>query len=115
MNQTAEQLRKIASEAAAKAWAAEAKERDAANRAVIGKTFKFSNSYGSGSRWWLYTRVTDVKDGNIVAFQFETDSLGEIHIKPSTIRMQISDGYLPIKKSEFDRAWKAVARKIAGL
>ncbi len=89
-------------------------ERDAENRALIGKCFKYRNSYSEGQKWWLYQRVVSVKGGMVNIFGFETDIRGKIeiyvekHMWAHTLGQAISLG-------EFRTAWRATMRKIEKL
>jgi hypothetical protein len=88
--------------------AAKAKE----NAALLGKSFKYHNSYGDGEKWWFYITVTSVtSDGSLKAFSFQTDCHGKIEIRRDTYFLQHS--HIPITRREFMREWKKLQRVIA--
>ena len=96
-------------------------QRAAENRALIGSCFKYRNSYSCSEKpsdyWWLYLRVTGTDgSGNLKVLEFQTDKYGEVTIKPARIVWsRLSDGYRPIKQVEFNKAWRAVQKRIAGI
>jgi uncharacterized protein with NRDE domain len=90
-------------------------ERFERNRDLLGKCFRYRNSYGPDSRWWLYAKVVKVtKDGTITTFEFQTDSQGKTDVRPKAIHFRcLLDGYMPISTAEFRKQWRAVQKKIA--
>src|SRR6185312_14215252 len=50
-------LQRILAKARAELNEIESREIAAANNKIIGNCYRFSNSYGSGDRWWLYGKV----------------------------------------------------------
>ena len=84
----------------------EAKERDEKNALVVGKCYKYRNSYGSGKKWWLYTKVLRVVDGGLVVHQFQTDSRGQMKATPEAdIFHYLSPEYQEIQQMEFSERW----------
>lgn len=92
-------------------------------KAFIGKCFKYRNSFGTGKKWWLYIKVTDIKKGSVYAvhdgspscryngFSFQTDSYGNMSIEKER------NGYFhslgnQISQAEFTRAFNKVKAKI---
>ena len=94
----------------------EAHER---NKELLGKCFKCRNNYGGSEpreQWWLYQRVEKVSGNEITTFQFEVDYRGHIEIDPKRIEHGgVISMSVEIKPSEFNRAWKAVQKKLAAL
>jgi hypothetical protein len=79
------------------------------NKSKIGKCFKYSNSYGSGNRWWLYGQVIGIdKRGACLTWSFQCTSHGEFQVQKKEWGDWITknNGYIPITKSEFKKAWK---------
>lgn len=92
----------------------EAKERAEKNRARIGKTFRYRNSYGSGSEWWLYRRIISVGEyGEVITTSFEEKSDGEMCITPHDQRFGESTLGDPISETEYTEALAAFKRKVA--
>jgi hypothetical protein len=107
-----------------KAWRAlrdaEAIERDKNNQALIGRCFKFDNTWGDSRRWWLYIKVVGTKEGRLEVFKFQTDCNDEIRIEPLTQKLNDSfiekpSGYIPISEDEFQEHWRALQKRIGEL
>ncbi|MET3225713.1 hypothetical protein ABIE85_001460 [Bradyrhizobium diazoefficiens] len=113
--ESVEQLRKISADAQMKLHRLEVAQREAANGAKVGKTFKYRNSYSCPEKpsdyWWMYSKVTHMKDGLLYATTFQTDKYGNVHVKTNEgcYHMQ---GHTPIPAGEFNRAWKALRKKL---
>lgn len=89
---------------------------DAKNAALVGRYFRYRNSYGSGSVWWMYFKVTGYKGGSIRGQQFQTTSDDEVQIEPArSFYRHMHGGFEEIKKSEYERELKKVQRRIAAL
>lgn len=94
-------------------------ERYARNKALLGKAFKYRNSYSCpekrGNYWWLYAKVVKVdQDGHLMVFMFQTDKYGNVDIKPSEHRYHMDD-YTGISASEFHKAWGRLRLLIASM
>lgn len=89
---------------------AERAEKIKAARALIGRCFKYRNSYGVGGpheKWWLYAIATGVDAlGTVVALSFQRTSNDTIEIE-NKARIFIGSGYEEIRPAEF---WKAAAQ-----
>ena len=64
----------------------EERERKAQSLALVGRCFKYRNSYSCPDKpedyWWKYAIVTGVGDfGHPNAFSFETDKNGDVRIE----------------------------------
>jgi hypothetical protein len=100
-------------------WAIEGKRRAAEHANFLGKCFKYRNSYscpqGDKDRWWLYAKVISVDArGEVKAFQFQTDKYGKLAIEASYRITHSLGGYIPITAGEFNKAWRAVQKRVAG-
>jgi hypothetical protein len=118
MKLTKEELQKQANEAWEKLREIEDREWREKNRDLVGKCFKYPNNYGSGyPGWWLYAKVTEAKARmGVKCFQFQTDCNGTIDIERARMAPHIgSDNWKPIPVSEFNRAWAATKKRIAGM
>ena len=75
--------------------------------ALVGRYFKYHNSFGSGDKWWLYMSVTAIQGHSIKGFQFERASNGEFRVKPDDIRFSFSlaEGWIEIDLAEYKEAW----------
>lgn len=88
-----------------------------------GKYFKRSNGYNDKERWWMYTKVVEIKPddvydtkGNGVAshytgWTFQTASNDEITISKEERGYVQSLGY-QISKAEFTAAWNKMIDKL---
>lgn len=115
MTESIEVLRKRSREASAELWAAEQKERDKENATLIGKCFRYRNSYSvpkENERWWLYIKILKVEDGALRALKFEVDYEGRIKIDPNEYMGNIFEGYHPISAATFNRAWQETVTAI---
>lgn len=79
-----------------------------ASKALVGKFFKYRNSYSCpkpDEYWWLYTAVIGVTDeGNPRAWNFQKDIYGKVEVEEDMFRPSLSAGYTEITEQEF---WKA--------
>lgn len=112
MVRTKKQWERQRREAQEALWAIEEKERAKRSATLVGKCFRYLNSYGSGDRWWLYARVISVGDGGyLTTFSFQTTCNDEIQIEPAKARLSI-DGWEAISIADFKTAWHAVQKRI---
>jgi hypothetical protein len=106
-------LEKIRRKAQEELWKIEQAETDAKNKKMIGRHFRYDNSYGSSTRWWLYSKVISLKDGNIITLEFQTTSAGEIKINPSREHYRnMHSGFDLITKREFEAEWAKVQQAV---
>lgn len=82
------------------------------NSLLIGKCFKYRNSYGAGSDigpWWAYFQVTGVSDlGVPLAWSFQQIPGGDVEIrKESTAYISEGNGYREVPAPEF---WRAASK-----
>lgn len=112
-----EELQAKRAEIQSRIWEIERAENEAACRELIGKCFRFCNSYGSGDDWWLYVKIIDVEDGNLIAHRFETCSHGTMQAQPRTALWphNLESGYTEIDASEFNAAWVEFKDTLAAL
>lgn len=84
-------------------------------KALVGRCFKFNNSYGGDRpRWWLYIKVTGIGEFWPEAFEFQTTCEQEIIIKQEKCRIGVGAdrGYVEITAKEFNREWAKVKKQI---
>jgi hypothetical protein len=92
--------------------AIEVAERAKLAERVIGKCFRYSNSYGHGSQWWLYGRVIGTDEyGWFRMFQFEATDNGEMQIRTEHQRTHLN-GWDPIAANIFQEEWDAFRNRI---
>ena len=83
--------------------------------ALVGKHFKYHNSYSSDRpQWWLYAKVIRVGEFHPVAFVFQTDCDGRSEVKTKEW-FTASHGYIEIAAKEFNAEWRKVQKRIAGM
>lgn len=104
-----DKLRKDADAARQKLWEAEAVARDRANAALVGKCFRYRNSYSCPTKpedyWFMYVKVIAAKDGQVSVFQFQTDKDGKFSIDPINRYCSLNENYRPITEKQFAAAW----------
>lgn len=90
------------------------------NSVLVGKYFKFQNNYSVPEKpsdyWWVYYRVLAVDGAEITVHSFETDKHGRMKVsfKDSLFWWHgPSDGYEKSTAAEFNKAWRALQKKIA--
>ena len=98
-------------------WKQEREDRDAAQAAIVGRCFKYRNSYScpesDDDRWWLYAKVTHVRDGSVWCFEFQRDSRGHFEVRPShPSSVRDFSGWTEIDDAELNAAWRAMTTDI---
>lgn len=82
------------------------------NRKLVGKCFKYRNSYSAPSAgWWLYAKVNRVEGSFCEAMQFEKTELGEFQIYPAKL-FTSADNWQEIPFGEFVSEWKSFLAEI---
>lgn len=82
---------------------------------LIGKCFKYRNSYGGDSQdWWLYIYVRGVKGTDFITDQFQTCSDGriEIELNKRTANVIVESGRY-IETKEYEKALKKMKDALA--
>ena len=99
--------------------AIETAARNKENAVLIGKCFKYRNSYSSPGKpsdcWWYYSIILEAADGGLYAFEFQTDKNGDINIKPRSFVYGVLEGQNVIPRKEFYSAWRQTQKHIASL
>lgn len=121
MSESKEELNAASDAIYAKLRVIEDKEWVALNKSLVGKCFKYHNSYGGDRpRWWLYAKVLSAKSKwDCRCFEFATDCDGKHFIEPTE---RVSPNFIggdgsswkPITAAEFNREFAKLRRKIAG-
>jgi len=90
-------------------------------RKVVGKVYKYHNSYGGDhERWWLYVKVLSVneKDMSFMCVEFQRTSMARIEIVYEAEynwrggHKFDSMDYIEITQAEYNRAKKAAKKFI---
>ncbi len=101
---TEEELNKIVNDARNELWKIEKAREIEDGKKLIGKCFKYRNSFGGGSRpWWLYLKVTAV--GRAAAI--EKDCRGEVRIKRKE-DFRGGHGYIEITQGQYTKSVSAI-------
>lgn len=82
---------------------------------LVGKCFKYRNSYSFGESWWLYAIVIGTTEGQKMprAITFQDDGQGQISIAYEHHGSTLTNGgWTEIARSEFDRAVRAITKKV---
>lgn len=79
-------------------------ERTAKNQALVGKCFRYRNSYGTGKKWWSYVLVTGCGDYWPIVFNFERTPVGHYQIREED-PYSCLDACESISRGAFDAAW----------
>lgn len=76
---------------------------------LIGKCFKYRNSYGQGEDWWMYIKVVDYKPISqcviVCTYQKTTSQEHQIQMKKEQWGVDLLDDHLlqmPITKKQFN-------------
>lgn len=88
------------------------------NAKLVGNCYRYHNCYScpetDADYWWSYTKVTGLdEDGDMLAFEFQTDVRGDVLIAPKKRFWKVLDGYEECKKEVFDAEWRALLEKLA--
>lgn len=103
-------------------------ERIADADALIGRCFKYRNSYSCPSKpsdyWWLYAKIVGRdRRGMVTVVTAERDRDGQPRLHRDTwnyphsfVRKDgLATGYVPITEAEFTRGWNAVIGAVDAL
>ena len=117
MNNRIEELQKTVNDARAELEVFEAAERKKRFSKLLGRCFKYRNSYGSDSKWWLYAKVTGDDGYWPRTFSFQVTDRQEVGFKNNDQSSHIGgDSWTPISATEFRKELKkalALATKYA--
>ncbi len=116
-SQTPDELRRIIADAQKSLSAIQYQERRRAHERLIGKCYKFRNSYSCPEKesdyWWLYRKITSMDEfGWLNTFEFQKDRSGQITIREENLKVAESSEDIPISHAEFNEAWDALRKHI---
>lgn len=88
-------------------WEINRKQRQEQNVKLIGKCYRYRNSFGNENKgWWLYIQVLELEDGNLIVHRFQTDSNGRIEVEPRRVEWDsVGSQYEEIPREDFWAAW----------
>lgn len=121
MTSLKEDLQQLITESRDKLSAIEDAEAEERNARLLGKCYKFRNSFScpqsAADYWWLYLRVTTIVGHEMGAWQFQCKKDGGIEILPNAFLPLFFPGpaYIEISDGEFRSAWHALCETILGL
>ena len=94
-------------------------EDQARNAGLIGKTFRYRNSYscpGEGSDYWyLYKIVKDASGSNLICSWFQKDASGRIEMDFDVLSPTLYSGDEEIPPAMFWDEWRKLQSEIAGI
>lgn len=83
------------------------------NIKLIGKTFKFLNSYGSDEKWWLYKIVVGINSDALVADDYQKAPCGcEVKRQNYCFPSLLEWGYIEISRKEFNKGIAPILREL---
>ena len=85
------------------------------NKVLLGKCFKYRNSYGSGEKWWLYRKVVSVGDWDVTVISAQDCNNGTIEIIKETHSAsgyKIGGYHTEISLEEFNKNFEDILKKI---
>ena len=114
---TKEQVQQDINPLRAELDAIETAERKIAHLALVGKCFRYRNSYGGGyPSWWLYAKVTDTGDWRPQCFTFELTSRNKVEIDlKSDHNVHPGNGWQEITAKQFNAEWRKVQKRLCKL
>jgi hypothetical protein len=83
------------------------------NRSMVGNCYRYRNSYGGDSKWWLYGKILAAAGARFKALKFQKYSNGQIEI--SFDGWFTPKGWENITANEYSQAWSELQRDIATL
>ena len=112
-----DELKSIVEKARSELREIEEAESAKVNQALVGKFFKFRNSYSCPEPheyWWLYMAVTGLSDeGNPLTWNFSKDIYGKIDVEVDQLPPpSVSSGYIEIKAKEFYKAYESLMAEL---
>lgn len=76
---------------------------------MLGKCFKYRNSYScpqtEADYWYMYARIVDVGDSRLKLFRFQLDSTGKFEVERYAEVPCLTESYVPIGAREFLDVW----------
>lgn len=87
------------------------------NKKLIGTYWKYSNSYGSGEKWWIYSKIIGVDGATLkkINYQLTTHNKADIIEQDQTSysgRQGMDRGWTKITYREFTKGTNIVLKKL---
>lgn len=83
-------------------------EQRAAQEKLVGKCYRYRNSYGAGGKsdWWLYVGIHSLDPENgLRAIHFQKDCDGRFEVETNHYYINVLNGYEEIPTNDFCKAW----------
>ena len=81
---------------------------------LVGRFFKFKNSYSSDDNWWLYTTVTGVNgSGEAICWSFQKDIYGQVEVEDGIFRSFLGSGNIEIPEKEFWKEYSSIMEELS--
>lgn len=113
-----EELMRLFNDIRAELCEIEREENEAENSALLGRCFKYRNSYSlpqsDDDRWWIYRKVTALDDGMPVFFSFQTDIYGKSEVEKKESFGSVKD-WQEIPESELQDAWGDLLQRLSSI
>ena len=94
-------------------------ETQEANSLLIGKCYKYRNSYSLPEEpddyWWVYTLIVGAEGSSLKVFRFQTDRNGTIEIETDLDLPALTESYQEIGRTEFLQAWANLQKQIRSM
>ena len=86
-------------------------------KTYLGKCYRYRNSYGTGTGWWLYRKIKKVVGTKLILVGFQKTSMGKIEIDTDDIKFvwnneNAMEGYTEITNEEFKEQRKQILIEI---
>lgn len=87
------------------------------NKKLLGKCFKYRNSYGCAihGKWWLYIKIVKISGRTVYAFEFQNTSNSTVEFRtnyPHYSNAFLGKDYIPISNAEFEKALRSLKSRI---
>jgi hypothetical protein len=118
MNDPIENLKKVAEEYRKNLYEVQDKLRLLVDvpraKALLGKCFKYLNSYDANTKWWYYSKVIKIEDDSLIIDSFQEAADGKIEFvyNQSAYLNHFSSSYIPISEEEYFKERKKLLNKM---
>lgn len=83
-------------------------------KSLVGKCFKYLNSFGPNENWWLYIRIVRNDGCDVIIDKFQEDAYGKVEFFYAEVSYShyFGSSYIPISEEEYFKAEKKLLNKI---
>lgn len=112
---TKEEVQKDMEPLRAELEAIDAAERKTAHKALLGRCYRYRNSYGGGHpSWWLYAKVIGADGYRPQCFTFELTILNKVEVNfKNGHHVHPGNGWQEIPARVFAAEWRKVQSRIS--